>query len=135
MGFGFCFFLGNYADDPYVLLKIVNVTDGGNNLYIDDISLGDLSLLPPPPNAVDDMQRDRSLNIYPNPADKYLYIQPPKTRSKLVNVVMMNLLGQEIINYKNNSSNFVKIDVSKIPNGLYLLGINKSFYKKILIRH
>ncbi|MBN4051245.1 choice-of-anchor J domain-containing protein, partial [bacterium AH-315-M05] len=51
-------FLGNYKDDPYVLLKIVNVTDGGNNLYIDDISLGDLSLLPPPPTYVDDVQRD-----------------------------------------------------------------------------
>ena len=74
-------------------------------MYIDDISLGDLSLLPPP-NAVDDMQRDLIINIYPNPASNYLYIQPAATQTNLsgyevtepMNIVLRNLLGQEIIN-------------------------------------
>jgi len=33
--------LNAYRDERYVKIRIVNVTDGGNNLYVDDLNIGD----------------------------------------------------------------------------------------------
>jgi len=54
-----------YRDESFVQLKIVNVTDGGNNLYIDNIYMGDgltpVVGLERPGNSL------HNLLLYPNP--------------------------------------------------------------------
>ena len=56
--------LNAYASQTNVLIKIVNVTDGGNCLYIDNINMGDTTLIWIVDN---DSSSENEINLYPNP--------------------------------------------------------------------
>ena len=58
--------LWRYREEENVILKIVNVTDGGNNLYIDDIFVGDNSN---DPTGIDSESMSRDIKLFPNPSN------------------------------------------------------------------
>ena len=74
-----------------------------------------------------DNSSEKTLNIYPNPVSKILQIGGVVIENN--DVKIFNMLGQEfsdsIIIYSGN-----KIDLSKLPKGLYILKI-KHFVNKV----
>jgi len=101
------------------------------NVYTTSLAINPDTLV----GITEDDRQINVFNVYPNPVDQYLYIISSETQTKSINIVMMNFAGQDVFNVSEYRNNPISIDVSKIPNGLYLLNINNSFYKKILINH
>ena len=60
--------------------------------------------------GVNNVSEKNTLNVYPNPASKYVYLDREDS------YVLLNAQGQEILSGKSDS-----IDVSGLESGLYLV--------------
>ncbi len=82
---------------------------------------------------------DITLNVYPVPADDYIYIQASSKKDKPVALALINSEGKTIhqmqINANENAVN-ERIDVSTYPSGIYFIKINGHIIakEKILIQ-
>ncbi len=75
---------------------------------------------------------DANCKIYPNPANNQLNIAFTQTE-KNPQLKLSNLMGQTLLQAEGNS-----LDVSKVPNGIYLLQVGSQqnqFVKKVIIQH
>ena len=74
-------------------------------------------------------------NIYPNPSQD-LFTLELKSNS-IIDIHILNLLGEEILNYNINSKGKHKInlDISSYPKGVYniYIKVNKIYYSRKLI--
>ena len=59
-----------------------------------------------------------TVNIYPNPSKDYIYIDLPE--EKIKSVCLYNVLG---VLLKEQKSNAASVDISSLPQGMYLLSI------------
>ena len=123
--------LATYASQTNVLIKIVNVTDGGNNLYIDNINLGNsvLGL-----NEINDSPLNYT--VFPNPASSEVLITAPINLT-IENVSLIDLNGKTIMTGTNViPTNSIKISLPDVTPGVYGLLIqtpkNKLLKKLIL---
>ena len=93
-----------------------------------------LILIYDPTNAVEDIYENQ-FSIYPCPAKDYIYIST-SNNSGVLNI--RNILGQEVCNAVfSGSESETKINVSYLPNGLYILSFlqeNQLFSKKFQIK-
>jgi hypothetical protein len=71
-----------------------------------------------------------NITVFPNPSKDYIYL---KSEPKILSVLVLNLLGQEILEIKNSEN----INISGLTAGNYCLRIEtkkgfamKSFIKK-----
>ncbi len=89
--------LNSYKDETYVQIKIVNVTDGGNNLYIDNIYVGDGSDVA---TAVDEMSNTlNTISLFPNPANDNCTLEYFINKQTAVNISIYRLNGQLAISF------------------------------------
>lgn len=107
--------LNAYRNSTNALLKIVNVTDGGNNLYIDDIKLTDLS------TSIDPLQPNEVVRaVYPNPTQNQLTIE--FTNAAADAFTILNTLGQlQSVRIVSQTPNAVSIHVADWPAGVYFI--------------
>jgi hypothetical protein len=78
------------------------------------------------------------INLWPNPANGNLSLSFESFRDHEVKLTLMNLLGQEIMVDKMDARkgfNARKIDISKVPDGSYLMQIKseKEMYSKVVV--
>lgn len=120
--------LNAYKDSPNALLKIVNVTDGGNNLYVDDIRLNDLS------TGIEQLSADEAtFSIYPNPAESQISIEFAKGLPQ--DFTILNAVGQIQTTATNSkTSQSVFINVSDWPAGLYFIKTQNGTAKFLITR-
>ncbi len=111
--------LATYATYQNVQIKIVNVTDGGNNLYIDNINLG-INLI-----SVEQINHENYMTLFPNPAKNNFTIKFPNNIGKTLQLSLIDISGR--ILYQNNrvinssAENFIlPPDLSK---GIYFVSI------------
>lgn len=107
--------LSNYSSKKYVLIKIVNVTDGGNNLYIDDISVGDKSL------SLNEVELG-IFEIYPNPNNGLFKILFDDTKIETPNLKIMSFDGKLVFE-SIISSTSQELNLSELPNGIYFINL------------
>ena len=120
--------LTTYASDSYVLIKIMNVTDGGNFLYIDDINIGDLTL------SLEDDEKLNDYRVYPNPNDGTFEIQHSNLPNSSQEFEIYSLDGKLIEGFKLNS-NQTKVNFNHLPKGTYILKKKDTgVIKKIVIQ-
>ncbi|MBI9033242.1 MAG: S8 family peptidase [Bacteroidales bacterium] len=101
----------------------------GNNLFIDNFMIdydGEPYLI----------QESDALEfiVYPNPADNYIILQQQAMVSKAFEVSVVDMLGNTVIQ-KTEAGNKVKVDVSSLKTGVYILKIihgNHSEFHKII---
>jgi hypothetical protein len=126
--------LATYTTYPNVQLKIVNVTDGGNNLYVDNINLGALI------TSVTEMETAiNDVLIYPNPTNGNFSIEYQLTKNEDITIEITDILGREV--YKTVHTNQVigtnKQEVNTfLENGVYNFNLkmgNSTTNKKIVI--
>ncbi|MGA2298785.1 MAG: S8 family serine peptidase, partial [FCB group bacterium] len=79
---------------------------------------------------VNDVQEIPITNIYPNPASNYVNINIAGIGS--ASLVLINPLGQILIDKEINLENFNTIDIHQIPSGMYLIIIKQK--DKFLLR-
>ncbi len=69
------------------------------------------------------IDNSRVISISPNPANNKLNIYFKENTNKLKEIILLNIDGRKvgIINWKQNTSNLIKLDVSSYPTGQYFL--------------
>ncbi len=83
--------LSGYRNNEYVQIRIVNVPDGGNNLYLDNIYIGDnLGILTSLNNNSEKFDQSR---IYPNPAKSMVTIDLGIVNEDQLKLSIMNING------------------------------------------
>lgn len=103
--------LNLYKNYNNVILKFVNVTDGGNNLYIDNIQVGDTVFLL---SENEFNSPDYSVNIFPNPSNSELTVQYYLAITGNICIEIFDVTGSEI----------KKIKEGRRPAGTYDLSLN-----------
>jgi PKD repeat protein len=114
--------LANYATSDHLILKIVNVTDGGNNLYIDNLNVGEVTL------GMDDMEGDHSVLLYPNPFSDQLNVSYSLTTSEDVSAFIYDATGRLIQQEQQGKTPAGKHTLTlntgqELSPGIYLLQI------------
>lgn len=113
--------LTTYSSFSNVLIKIVNVTDGGNNLYIDNINLGsNITGI----NEIENLINNFS--IYPNPTDGSFFVEYTLLENSDVTITIADVLGRNIL-VKDvtplNSGTYKQQLKNTIENGLYTVTV------------
>lgn len=121
------FSFAEYQDFDYVLLRIAHTYMGGNNLYIDNITVGRDVVL----------KEEAQVIIHPNPVKDRLRIWFPSPMSDWKEVRIYNSLGQLMISNTISPScpQAQLIDVSNLKDGVYVmeaLGKDRRISKKFI---
>jgi len=120
--------LANYATSDHAIIKIINVTDGGNNLYIDNINVGNSITL----GIKDDFNSVNEVELYPNPSNGIFQLSSRSTQ--MTGMEIFNLLGEKI--YSSAINHFSASFEIEIPAGIYFVKIytkNSFSIEKLLI--
>ncbi|MDA3854313.1 MAG: autotransporter-associated beta strand repeat-containing protein [Bacteroidales bacterium] len=119
-------FSGIYPENP------------GGNLFWNTSKLyseGIIYVTDQAPSSIDE-QWASSFSIYPNPAEDVLYIDQMHNNNIINSVKIYGMEGTLIKTYYTTSDDTIKLDVSNIPAGIYLIQIstdNMSIARKIRI--
>lgn len=70
-------------------------------------------------------------SIFPNPATSYVYIK--SSSEPIQTIEMYSVLGQKVYSKEFKKLKEVQLPVDSFKNGLYLLKINNSFTRKLII--
>lgn len=90
-------------------------------------------------SGIDDMFSDRTVKLYPNPANADLNLEVNLQKQAAVEVSVLNLLGQAVINYRftmDQGINVNRMDLRNLENGLYIVRLQAgedTFMKKLVI--
>jgi hypothetical protein len=79
--------------------------------------------------------KNKSLKVFPNPASDFLHYELTDKISKITEIQLIDLSGKIIMNTKN-VSNHGKLNISNISEGIYhirLIGKDNSEYKKRIV--
>lgn len=109
--------LNSYATCNRVVIKIVNVTDGGNNLYIDNLNIYSNST-----GLTETQNQPADFLIYPNPAGAKFFIEYIQSIDAAVYITLSDILGRTIYEMKNENQDvgFHKQEINCVlQNGMY----------------
>lgn len=121
--------LNGFSGSDNVLLKIVNVTDGGNSLYVDNIGVGLFPL-----EVADIVSND--VRMYPNPVTSLIRIEYGFADIKKVELISQ--LGETVQSETVGTGRTAILQLNdSIPAGVYFLRIftdAKYYVKKVLVQ-
>jgi PKD repeat protein len=125
--------LNNYKTSTNAIIKIVNVTDGGNNLYLDNISLGDIA------TEIWENEPLETFNLFPNPATSSATIEYQLNHSKKTLISIYDMMGNLIQvleeSIKTEGTHRVIINRNELSPGVYFIKSDfgdKQFIRKII---
>lgn len=98
----------------------------GTILLIDD-----LAFIGNGPNSVNQMNREKNLTCFPNPANESITL----SNLSSTKITLMNLLGETLRVINTNNLNTLNLDVSEFNNGIYLIKQSNGDIQKISIVH
>ncbi len=102
---------GNYA----VIITVNNCTDTSDCITVDNIT------------DIDEVNKDKkSIRVYPNPVKNKVTV---KSTDRLQNATirLMNVLGQTLIDFKDQSDTEFTMDISQYPHGIYFIEIYETY--------
>ena len=114
--------LSAYDGNADVMIAFKGICAGGNNLYIDDITIEDGMIIS---NISETLTEKINANIYPNPVNNNGILQLNIKNNIALDINMFNLLGENVKEIK--SGNFTKgihninFDTSNLENGTYFI--------------
>lgn len=84
-----------------------------------------------------DVNIENTITVYPNPTNDFLNIKLNSYNSEILKVSLYNIMGQKTLETQYTNQNSIKLDVSNMPKGLYMLKVkendNDVLIKKIII--
>lgn len=126
--------LASYASSDHAIIKIINVTDGGNSLYIDNINIGASATVGVEENLLD----ENAVSVFPNPANNQfqLTVNSNELATGKTEITIYDVIGNSI--HQEKIKSFTQtIDVSGYADGVYFLKIqigNSFVTKKLIIQ-
>ncbi len=116
--------LNSYITEQYVQIKIVNVTDGGNNLYIDNINIGD------PPVGIEDVNGESQFGFYPNPASNEIVLEfSNDTENRVIKIY--NSIGNLLLLQEFGTESASTLSIKHLPSGIYYLEMMEDTVRRI----
>lgn len=120
--------LSSYRRSDYVQIRIINVPDGGNNLYLDNIYIGDnLGILT---SLSSNSETFNQAKIYPNPTNSMVKLEMGAVDETDLQLSILNLQGELIkqLNIQNQlrDRGIYSFSVADLPNGFYYVKLNGS---------
>jgi hypothetical protein len=134
-------YLGLDIDGPYAFQDLERYYDGTIFQQLSDLAgatPGSFLVRPHAtlgPLGIDDIIINDPISVFPNPAKNYIEIS---SVDELTDVKIVDITGKILINYPLVREKKMKIDLSEMNDGLYLLSIttkNGTSVKKISIFH
>ena len=86
------------------------------------------------PNSLKELNNENEFQISPNPVKDYFKIKSVDNKTVFKKAEILNILGDKVLEINDPSFN-TNIDLSSLPNGLYLLSLyteKNSLIKKII---
>ncbi len=110
------FFVNNFR------FKIEFVSDGGNNIYLDNINIFPESEL-----NTKELNISNKLSVYPNPTTNNATISYYSTNNTEASIVVYNMIGEKVQTVYNGSivqgENLFTVNMSDLPKGVYFVNI------------
>jgi hypothetical protein len=120
--------MSSYAGEAEVLVMFTSISNYGNNLYVDDIFMGDMT------TGIRENQLSE-LIVYPNPATDVLTLELNNILQNGV-IKITNVLGEVLIEKELKAGSNIPVNISELSQGYYLVTVqsgnsilNKSFIK------
>lgn len=124
------FSLANFTDAEHLLVKFQNRSDGGNNIYVDDIRISG-------PLSVADDERSVQLNLSPNPAFDVAWLQLSMSSAQYADIFVSDVTGREVSRLHSGSlaqgDHRLPIDVAALgAGGVYLVTVQTPTTREVL---
>jgi choice-of-anchor B domain-containing protein len=74
---------------------------------------------------------EQEFALFPNPSQEFSKITSKET---INTVAVFNTIGQQMLSFKNINSNAFEIDVSQLASGFYIVVVNETSSKKLIIK-
>jgi choice-of-anchor B domain-containing protein len=100
------------------------------NIIISDIERG-LFVLRKAANLSNESFVEQTFTLFPNPSDEFVKITSKET---INTVAVFSNIGQEMLSFKNINSNEFEINLSQLSSGFYIVVVNKTSSKKLLLK-
>ena len=115
--------LTNLASNPNVRIKFEFTSDGGNNIYIDDINLTGPTGIDSPENGAN------SLNVFPNPAQDNTIAGFSLDKQEEVSLSIVDMTGREVMSIYSGSlgagqHQFPVNAVGTLSSGIYFVRLS-----------
>lgn len=129
--------LAGYTSQSNLYFMFRFTSDGGNNVYIDDINISGTSA-----TGINEASLGNAFNIYPNPIDESTVVELMLTEKQRIDISLVDVLGREISTiFKGEMQEgehlFPVSDQSKLSAGVYFVKVNmdgRSFTKKMIVK-
>jgi len=112
--------MGSFAGQSECMLMFTSISNYGNNFYVDDIFVGDIT------TGISEVDFENTISIYPNPVSSTLYVKTNLT-FKNAEIKIINTLGEILSTYTvlPGLSNY-EMDISLLNSGIYYVQIVES---------
>lgn len=128
--------LSGYAGQTNLYFMFRFTSNGGNNVYLDDINISGTT------TGIDDIANTMDFNIYPNPIDANSVIAFSLMQKQNVDIRVMDVLGRQVGTVFSGSLNagehsYAVGENTNLSSGIYFVNVTvdgKSFSKKMIVR-
>jgi len=128
--------LSGYAGQTNLYYMFRFTSNGGNNVYLDDINISGTT------TGIEDIAGNIDFNIYPNPIDESSVIAFSLMKKQSVNIEVVDVLGRSIGTVFNGNLDagehkYSVGDNVKLSAGIYFVKVNvdgSEFSKKMIVR-
>jgi hypothetical protein len=123
--------LGTYASSSNAMIKFRNISDNGDDLFIDDINISSIT-------GIKDLQMSSALTLYPNPTNGMLSVQLNMPVSGNFQVRVFDVMGRTITTLAESNSlgGTYNVDLSQNANGVYFVEVitdGSSVTRKVIL--
>jgi len=129
--------LSGFVTQPNLYIMFRFTSDGGNNIYLDDINLTNGAVT----GLENELTSNLNFTVFPNPATDNATVQFDLVSKQNVRVALIDVLGRELNVLQNGMLNAgeYKLNVNdntKLASGIYFIQLNvdnQKFTKKLII--
>ena len=128
--------IATVSTQPNVMFKFVFTSDGGNNIFLDDINVSG------PVGIFDQTAYNLNLSVYPNPAEDNSVISFNLTEKATIRLSICDILGRNVMNITEGElkagEHQYAVDASqKLKSGIYFIRMNlnnREFTQKLIVK-
>ena len=132
------FSLNSYATQPNLFFKFQFTSNGGNNIYLDDINIAGQPL----DAGINELSNNLNFNVYPNPADENTIVFFNLIDKEKTTITIYDVVGREVATVFNGELNagqhqYSIADKTTLSGGVYFVTLTaggQRFSKKLIVK-
>ncbi len=134
------FFLSQsqFANSTDMFIKFQFTSNGGNNIYIDDINISGIAAAA----GIDELSSTLNFNVYPNPADENTIINFSLLTKEKTSLKIYDVVGRQVADVFNGELNpgdhqYSVSENSRLSSGVYFVNLmvgGQQFSRKLIVK-